>query len=77
MQIADAVREAKENLRFLKALDASWAPLYEGDMGRAQSALPGILTSIYSMHAASRCTESGQRGFRVICSSLELNFLTV
>lgn len=56
VQVNDAFTEAKDNVKFMRALDASWDPLYQADMGKAQAALRSILSNIYSVHAASRCS---------------------
>lgn len=55
LQVTDAMTEARDNLKYLHALDATWEPLYQhASLAAVHNCLPAVLANIYSMHTVSR-----------------------
>lgn len=57
VQLTDAVNEARDNLKYLRALEASWEPMYQQtNLAAVHNCLPAVLSNIYTMHTISRYT---------------------
>ncbi len=71
-QLTDAVNEARDNLKYLRALDASWEPMYQqSSLAAVHNCLPAVLANIYTMHTISRYAlldlEAPQMWLQTLC----------
>ncbi len=55
--------EAREVLKYLRALEPHWQPLYEADLAAVHAALGPLLGNIATMHAVARWA-------RICCAAL-------
>lgn len=58
-QVSDAVTEARDVLKYLRALEPSWEPLYAGGLAAVQASLPSLLGNVYRMHTVARRAHLG------------------
>ena len=54
LQMADAEAEAKDNFKYLQAIQHSYDTLYKGGPREVTAALPPILAAIHTMHSMAR-----------------------
>ena len=61
MSITDATNEAKDNLKYLNALEQLCKPLYHGDLSTMTECLPTLVNTIQMIHAVSRYYYTSER----------------
>ena len=61
MSITDATNEAKDNLKYLNALEQLCKPLYHGDLPTMMECLPTLVNTIQMIHAVSRYYYTSER----------------
>jgi len=54
LRVADAANEAKDNVKYLVALEKSLEPMYSGSPAAVLEALPALMNNVRMMHAIAR-----------------------
>ena len=66
-QITDAANEAKDNVKYLTALEKYVEPLYSGDTQAIIDGLPALLNNIKMMHTIARYYNTSERMTTLFC----------
>lgn len=61
MAITDFTNEAKDNLKYLNAIEQLCRPLYQNDLKGMLEALPSLVNTIQMIHAVSRYYHTSER----------------
>ena len=61
MSITDDSNEAKDNLKYLNALEQLCKPLYQSDLVTMMDSLPTLVNTIQMIHAVSRYYHTSER----------------
>ena len=66
-QITDAANEAKDNVKYLAALEKYVEPLYSGDTQAIIDGLPALLNNVKMMHTIARYYNTSERMTTLFC----------
>jgi dynein heavy chain len=66
-QITDAANEAKDNVKYLEALEKYLDPLYDGNTDTIIDGLPALLNNVKMMHTIARYYNTSERMTTLFC----------